>query len=60
MSELIGKERGKDANVIVVVEIEKIIPIAKENSAVMKNIEDMKEVLNFSPLLERMYGDMAI
>lgn len=62
MNALIEKERGKD--VIVVVEITKIVPrqmtLADENSTVIKNVADMTEVMNFTPLLERIYSDMAI
>lgn len=62
MNTLIEKEREKDA--IVVVEITKIIPrqvvLMEENSTTMKHVADMTEVLNFTPLLERIYSDMAI
>lgn len=62
MNTLIEKERGKD--VIVVVEITKVVPrqmaLTDENSTVIKNVADMTEVMNFTPLQERIYSDMAI
>lgn len=53
---------GNDVRVVVIVK--KIVPeqirLAEENSAVMKSMDEVTDILSFSPLLQKIYSEMAI
>lgn len=56
------EKKGVEKKVLIVVEVEEIVPeqivLARENSAMMKNIADATNVLNFSPINRNIFDSM--